>query len=139
MAKAEFSTKHLDDNQGNNLITRRQGKFISLMLRLSSETFNRKVGKINVDTKVLHIERVRAKHLFRKLNAYGICYKIIEDGKLFDKIRLKDDKAEWLIPKSWVLQKENQTFLHFQGNGGFELQVFLPLDKIEQFKRPVRF
>lgn len=139
MSKSHFSTKHLDDNQGNNLIIRRNGKFISLMIRLATENFNRKVGKINVETKVLHVKRVRSKHLFRKLNAYGFCYRIIEEGKLFDKIRLKDDNCEWLIPKSWITDNENKKLLHFKGNGGFELQVFLPLEEIEQFKRPTRF
>tara|TARA_R110000787_G_scaffold44415_9_gene109037 strand:+ start:3657 stop:4070 length:414 start_codon:yes stop_codon:yes gene_type:complete len=137
MGDAEFSTKHLKDNQENNLIIMRKGKFISLFLKLKSETSKRKIGKINVDTKVLHIERNRKRHLFRKLNAYGICFQIIEDGKLFDKVRIKDDFSEWLVPKSWIL--ENKIILNFQGKGGFELQVFLPLDKIEEFKRPTRY
>lgn len=139
MGKVEFATKHLNDNQGNNLIIRRKGKFITLFLKLASESFNRNIGRINTDTKVLHIKRKKGLHLFRKLNAYGICYQILEDGKLFEKVRIKDENDEWLIPKSWITDKENKTLLHFKGNGGFELQVFLPLEEIEQFKRPVRY
>lgn len=139
MGKAEFVTKHLNDSQGNNLLIRKEGKFINLFLKLSSESFNRKVGRINTETKVLHIKRKRGAHLFRKLNAYGICYQILEDGKLFDKIRIQDDFSEWLVPKSWILENKDKDFLHFKGNGGFELQIFLPLEKIEEFKRPTRY
>jgi len=139
MRKIEFATKHLNDNQGNNLIIRRKGKFVTLFLRLGSETFNREIGKINTDTKVLHIKRNKGKHLFRKFNAYGLCYQVIEDGKLFNKIRIKDEDSEWLIPKDWIVDNKDKKFLHFKGSGGFELQVFLPLEEIEQFKRPIRF
>lgn len=139
MAKAEFATKHLHDNQGNNLIIRTKDHFITLYLKLSSESFKREIGKINTKTKILHIKRKRATHLFRKFNAYGLCYQVIEDGKLFDKIRIKDEQSEWLIPKAWIVDNKDKKFLHFKGSGGFELQVFLPLDQIEEFKRPTRF
>jgi len=127
------------DEQGNSIIVMQDDNILTLYLKLKSEDKKRKIGFINVNTKVLHITRNRSRHLFRKLNGYGFCYQIIEDGKKFNKIRLKDDKCEWLIPTSFILDKKNAQFLHFKGNGGFELQVFLPLETIEKFKRPDRF
>ena len=133
---SEFATKHLNDKAGNNLLIKTDGHIITLFLKLKSEDYNRKIGKINKNTKVFHITRKRKSHLFRKLNAYGICYQIIEDGKLFNKIRLKDEHSEWLVPKKWIIENKNKNFLHFKGNGGFELQVFLPLDQIEIYQDP---
>jgi hypothetical protein len=127
------------DEQGNRIIVIKEDNILKLYIALKSENRRRSVGFINTNTKVLHITRCRPRHLFRKLNAYGFSYQIIKDAKKFNKIRLKDEKAEWLIPTSFILDKNNSDFLHFKGNGGFELQVFLPLDKIEQFKRPERF
>lgn len=127
------------DEQGNRIIAMQDDNIITLYLKLKTEDRKRKIGFINTNTKVLHITRNRGKHLYRKLNAYGFCHQIIEDGKKFNKVRLKDDKAEWLIPTSFILDAKNNHFLHFKGNGGFELQVFLPLEVIEQFKRPERF
>lgn len=127
------------DEMGNSITAIRKDNIIVLFLKLKSETRKRKVGFVNTNTKTLHIARVRAKHLFRNYNAYGFCYQIIHDAKLFDKVRLKDDWFEWLIPTEFILNKENNKFLHFKGNGGFELQVFVSLDTLEQFKRPERF
>ncbi len=141
MAKVKadaINTKILDEEQNLILIVRK-GNNITLYIKLKSENRKRKIGYINVATKTLHIRRKRALHLFFKFNAYGFCYHIINDAKKFDKIRLKDDFDEWVIPTSFILNKENAKYLHFKGNGGFELQVFLPLDSIEQFKRPQRF
>lgn len=127
------------DENGNSISTSREDNIIQIFLKLKSETRKRKIGFVNTNTKTLHISRVRAKHLFRKLNGYGFCYQIIHDAKLFNQVRIKDDYFEWLIPTEFILDKNNAQFLHFKGNGGFELQVFISLDLMEQFKRPERF
>lgn len=138
MKKSEITTKILDQD-GNTLLVVRNDNIIKLFLKLKSEKHKRNLGFINVNTKVFHVVRKKDLHLMRKFNAYGFSYSVIKDSKLFDNIRLKDDDNEWLIPKAFVLDRENSKYLHFKGNGGFELQVFVPLEAIEQFKRPVRF
>jgi len=127
------------DENGNSITSVRNDNIIKLFLKLKSETRKRKIGFINTNTRTLYVERVREKHLFRKLNAYGFCYQIIKDAKQFNEVRLKDDYFEWLIPTAFILDKENAKFLNFKGSGGFELQVFISLDLLEQFKRPERF
>lgn len=136
--KKSINSKMVDE-QGNTILIVRNDNIITLWLKLKSETRKRKIGFVNTNTKVLYITRVREKHLFRKMNAYGFCYTILKDAKKFNQIRLKDDWFEWLIPVEFILNKENAKYLHFKGNGGFELQVFMSLETLEQFKRPERF
>jgi hypothetical protein len=138
MTKTQFKQQMVDDD-GNTMLIARKDNIIKLSLKLKEETRRRMIGFINTNTKVMYMARKRGKHLFRKMNAYGFCYRILADGKTFDKVRLKDETGEWLIPVNFLLDKENAKFLHFRGSGGFELQVFLSLDILEQFRRPVRF
>ncbi len=125
------------DEQGNSIIASKKDNIIVVYLKLKSEKRKRKLGFINTNTKVLYVTRKRGLHLFRKFKAYGFCYQLIKDAKKFDAIRLKDEYDEWLIPTSFILN--NSKFLHLKGNGGFELQVFLPLEIMGQFKREDRF
>lgn len=130
----------LIDSDGNSILVSRIDNIIKLFIKLKSERSKRMIGFININTKTFHVSRSRSLHLFRKLNAYGFCYNILAEAKSFDKIRLKDEVGEWLIPLEFILDKTNQNqFLHFKGKGGFELQIFVPLESIEQFKRPARW
>lgn len=137
MAEKSINSKMLDSD-GNSILTIRNDNIIKIFIKLRSESRKRFVGFINTNTKVLYVDRQSKLHLMRKFNAYGFCHKIIQDAKLFNAIRLHDERDEWLIPTSWILDKDNITFLHFKGQG-FEKQVFLPLEHIEQFKRQIRF
>lgn len=133
-------TQKIIDTDGNGLIINTNDNIIKLYLQLKAETKKRMLGFINKNTKTFHINRKREAHLFRKLNAYGFCYQVLADAKKFDKIRLKDETDEWVIPLSYIVNKQTPpTYLHFKGKGGFELQVFVPLENITQFKRPERF
>lgn len=134
--KSPDSVKSRSDDRGNLLIIKNNGKRILLSLKLVSEGGRfRKIGVVNLGQATLEIKRQRKKHLFRKGNAYGFNHKLLEDSKLFDKIRLQDEHDEWVIPKSHIL--EHGSFLHFL-NEGFEKQIFTSLESIEQFKRHVR-
>jgi len=122
------------DKVGNELHIVKKGIYLTLYLRLKTENRMRKLGRINTSRKIFYINRTREKHLFRKLNAYGLSYEVIKEAKTFDQIRLKDEYSEWLIPKEWILETDNKEFLNFQNSGGFELQAFLTLEAIKQFK-----
>lgn len=130
-SKDEFKT--LSDESGNLLLIKNNGVRLSLYLKLKSETRSRKLGIINPNQKVFEVKRNREKHLFRKNESYGFNHKILEDAKLFDKIRLKDEKQEWVIPKEFILN--NGSFLHFKNNGGYERQIFIELEKIKVFSK----
>ncbi len=137
-AEKTFTSQMLDE-EGNSLFIVSKLNIIVIYLRLKSESRKRKIGFVNTNTRTLHITRKRWEHLFRKTNSYGFCYHIIKDAKRFNQIELKDEYDRWRIPTSFILDKQNAKYLHFKEKGGFELQIFIPLCAIEQFKRPERF
>lgn len=125
--------KSKSDDKGNLLILKNNGKRIIISLKLVAEKRYRRVGVVNLARKTMECRRNREKHLFRKANGYGFNVKLLEDAKLFDKVRLIDNYEEWLIPKTWIL--EHGIYLHFLAVG-FEKQIFANMIDIEQFKRP---
>jgi hypothetical protein len=59
---------------------------------------------------------------------------LLNAAKVFDKINLIDEHDEWIIPVKYILEKGD--FLHFKNEeNGFERQIFIPLEKIENFKK----
>lgn len=125
--------KSITDVKGNQLICKDNGKRIAITLKLVAEKGKgRRIGVINPKRRILEVRRNREEHLFRKFNGYGFNHKLLSDAKRFDNIMLNDNYERWLIPKQFIL--ESKKYLNFL-NGGFELQVFVSLDEIEQFKR----
>lgn len=135
-AKQPEVFKTISDEVGNCLTIKNNGKRLALSLKLITETKQRRIGIVNLAQKVFEVKRDRAKHLFRANQSYGFNYKLLEEAKLFNNIRLKDELCEWLIPKEFILT--NGSFLHFKNNGGFEKQIFIELSKITQFERPTK-
>lgn len=131
--KSTDIVKSKSDDKGNLLIIKNNGKRIILSLKLVAEERYRRVGVINMAQKTLEVRRNREEHLLRKGNAYGLNVRLLEDGRLFDKVRLIDNYEEWVIPKEWILK--NGSFLYFLQQG-FEKQIFVNLVDIEPFKRP---
>lgn len=80
----------------------------------------------------LEVMRERSKHLFRKFNAYGFNHYILANATLFDHVLLKEDNGVYKVPKEVILEKGK--FMNFKNHGGFELQIFLPLNEIEKHK-----
>lgn len=129
------------DNDGKNkIITSATTKRITIYLHLQSDKRKRKIGTITLSTKTMEIKRNRGEHLFRKGTAYGFNEYVLRQTKLADKIRLSDEHDNWKIPIEHILK--NGKYLHFQQQG-FERQLFLSLDELEQFKidrnSPTRF
>lgn len=141
MKKEQEEIRTVTDECGNALLCVSNGKRIKLILKLISEQTptkkkSRRLGIINKAVKTFYIRRKRERHLFLKTNSYGFNYKILSEALLFDKIRLIDDVAEWLIPKKFIL--EEGKFLFFKSEG-FEKQIFITLDQMEQFKKEPKF
>lgn len=134
--KAPDDIRTVGDDFGNLIVCANNGKRIVLSLKLASETRHRKLGVINLKQRSMQIKRNRDKHLMYKFDAYGFNHKLLADSKLFDTIRLSDNIAEWVIPKEFIL--DNGKFLNFKGQG-FELQTFITLSQIEQFKKTPKF
>lgn len=124
--------KQLSDEYGNLIISKNNGKRIKVSLKLLSEKKSRLIGIINKATKSIAIERKRSQHLLIKANAYGFNYNLLHSAKQFNTIRLQDEFNRWTIPLQYIL--ENGEFLFFKEQG-FEKQIFISLNKIEQFKK----
>lgn len=121
----------IDDAGLNFVRIHSTDKTTVIFLKLASEKKVRKIGTVTKSTKTLKIKRKRAIHLFRKGNAYGFNDYVLRTAKTFDKIALSDDFSDWKIPVSYIL--ENGKFLLFSQQG-FELQRFVSLQDLEQFR-----
>jgi len=117
----------IDDAVGNKLII--NGNRIKL--KFANQRKPKLIGVINLENRFLFVLRTRSKHLFRKLNAYGFCYRVISEAKKFDYIKLADEYGTYLIPRKVML--EEGEFLHFKKQG-FELQIFLNIDIMKKYK-----
>lgn len=123
---------------GNELISEQNKDTILLYLALKEENYrNRKLGIILKDKRIFEAKRERNKHLFKKLDAYGFNYHIIKNAQAFDNVLLKDEYSTWLIPREFIL--ENGKIMNFKNNGGFELQIFVSLEKIQPFVSQAMF
>lgn len=121
------------DNNGNNIIIDHYTTYANIKLKLHAENRSRNIGTLDFSTRVLIVKRIRDKHLFRKMNAYGLNYYLLSEAKLFDHVRLRDEQNDWLIPRTFIL--DNGKFLNFSNHGGFELQIFIPIDIIMDFQQ----
>ena len=118
------------DNQGNALIIMRSG---NVFLKLKSR--KRRIGWIDRDKKTFVCKREREKLLFKKINAYGFNEYLMRNAKSFTKILLTDDYYEYEFPLDY-LNIHGKNYLHFKEQG-FELQLFLPLEYLEKYRKNV--
>ena len=130
MKKQEI-TKQICDSVGNKIIASNNGDRIKVLLKLNTELRSRLLGYVNIKSKSIKIIRKKEVHLLHKNNSYGFNHTLLADAKTFDKILLKDELNSWNIPTQFVL--ENGKFLFFKEQG-FERQIFVSLDQINQFK-----
>ena len=122
----------IKDDIGNIIESTHKAHIATLRLKLASEKHYRSIGRINMKHRQLEVMRERSKHLFRKYNAYGFNHHILANATLFDHVLLKEDNGVYNVPKEVILEKGK--FMNFKNHGGFELQIFLPLDEIEKYK-----
>jgi hypothetical protein len=122
----------MKDEFGNELISEQTNDNILLYLALKEENYrNRKLGVISKDKRIFEVKREREKHLFKKLDAYGFNYHVLKNAQAFDRVLLRDEYSTWLIPREFIL--EDGKIMNFKNNGGFELQIFVSLENINQF------
>ncbi len=101
-----------------------KGNRVFLILPDSNYKSERQVGFIKDRT---FFTRRTERHLFRKLNAFGINYELLKNGGVyFDKICIEYGFEKLLTTREFFLT--NGTFLHFQTHG-LDKQVFLPIEK----------
>ena len=129
--KQQYVIRTFPIDMENSLLLKSNDRLINIKLHLKGDK-PREIGTVTKSTRTIEMKRVRAKHLFRKGNAYGFNDYVLRNSTTFDWIRLSDDLGNnWKIPKSFIL--ENGKYLNFMQQG-FELQRFLSLEQLEQFR-----
>lgn len=131
-SKSPDVIKSIGDDKGNLLLLKDNGVRIIVSLKLREEKRYRRIGVINMKQKKIEIRRNRAEHLFRKMDAYGLNYKLLADSTKFDKVCITDEHCRWTIPKQYLI--DNGKILNFSQQG-FEIQTFIALSDIEIFKK----
>lgn len=127
------------DNFGNDLYLRvfsdENNKDVgaSIYLKLKSENKRRNIGTLFFNDRSLYVIRDSGKHYHYVSKSYGFNWNIIDDDFLNIKsVHLVVDKSErYIIPKS--IMETYGKFLNFKQQG-FELQKFLPMDMIKNFR-----
>ena len=129
--KIGFVIRRFYIDMENYLQIKSNDKLVEIKLKLKGDKL-RLIGTITKSTRTIVMTRKRDIHLHRITNSYGFNQYVLENGFLFDTIRLSDDKGgHWKVPVKYVL--ENGAYLHFQSQG-FELQRFVSLENLEQFR-----
>lgn len=123
---------YIDEKGEDLLIVKSTDTRRALYLKLLSENKKRLIGTVTRSTKTIYFKRKRSIHLFRKGNSYGFNQYILANQNTIEWVDLSDDCGEhWKIPVKYIL--DNGKYLSFS-KCGFELQRFLSLDELEQFK-----
>ena len=107
---------------------------VNIKLKIATERTIRNIGYVSIRENTYHTYRERDKHLHNMSASYGFNHEIFKDKTFFtiDKIHLYEKGiGHYLIPVH-ILERFG-SFLHFK-QSGFEMQRFLRLDIIENFK-----
>jgi hypothetical protein len=133
IVKPKIREFFIDDDTQDKIIAYHYPTRIKLMLSLEAEKKRQRlIGTITISTKTIKINRNRKKHFFRKGSAWGFCDAMLREAKTFNTVWLKDDeKNEWKIPVKYIM--DNGFYLNYRKEG-YELQIFIEEDKIEQYK-----
>lgn len=125
--------QYFDESGKNKIVAQFFDKTIKLYLQLATEKRKRNLGQVTRSTKTIWVRRKRAQHLHFMSNSYGFNYFILQRAKTFNTVALSDEENDWKIPVDYILQ--HGSFLYFKQQG-FEKQIFVKLNEIEQFKIP---
>jgi hypothetical protein len=123
--------KTFEDDFGNKIQVSDQGV---LTLFLPAKKARRNIGKIFAISKTFSVCRWKAKHLLRKANAFGFNHYVLSHAKTFDKVFIMGD-TNYMVPLDVILKEG--FYLHFKQDG-FERQIFMKLEQLEQYKTKSR-
>jgi hypothetical protein len=104
----------------------------NIYLKLCTEKRQRLIGHYYFADKTLCLKRDSDKHFFHKTKSYGFNWAIINDDFLaVETISLTINSTKYIFPKK-VLELQGR-FMNFK-QVGFELQKFLALEIIQEYK-----
>ena len=125
-------TNTVQDDFGNEIFAEND----KIYLNLKEDNRKRLLGRLELDSKTLYVKRNRERHLHYKSNSYGFNYLIIKNGTKFNKVVIADNIETFTIPKDDILEKGR--FLFFKQQG-FERQIFISLDDLQEYKTTTVF
>lgn len=126
----EFKIRSFYIDEQNTLLIKSNDKLIIVKLLLKNMK-PRMIGTVTKSTRTIEMKRKRGKHLHYMSNSYGFNDYILREQTTFDWVRLSDDLGNhWKIPVSYILKGKS---LNFKVQG-FELQKFVSLENLEQFR-----
>jgi hypothetical protein len=106
----------------------------TIHLKLDAEKKVRHIGNFYIHDRSFHVRRDSAKHYHYKTKSYGFNWNILDDDMLGIKsVHLTIDKADTYVIPVETIGKYGR-FLNFKQQG-FELQRFMPLELINNFKK----
>lgn len=130
------------DAKGNVLLVEEEPTYGNrkVYIHLTTEGYPRLIGEIDRNNKVIFMERNKQKHFMWSMRAYGFNWFVINKTDQFVNVLLResdgDDDTWYLIPVEKI--KELGTTKNF-GEQGFELQTFLRIEYMENYKTDKRF
>jgi hypothetical protein len=132
MGKALAISDH-KDNFGNTLRIEKYTEMNVLKLLLPRLKETRHIGRIHKPTRVMYTERMRGKHLHRNTNSYAFNEYLLTNCELFDQIEMKEGrKHRYVIPVKFIIENGRT---RAYGEQGFEKQIFISREDIQQFKK----
>jgi hypothetical protein len=142
--RREYKVTHQrSDRAGNMLIVKEEPVYGTrkFYLHLMAEKNPRLIGECDRNQKLMFMKRDWDKHYHFQMRAFGFNWVVLKESQQFDRILLQIKRSEdyyeyYLVPKKFILDfgqvKEfNKT--------GFEIQIFLRAEYLEQFKTKERF
>lgn len=118
------------DKIGNQLAFEFGGK-VSLKIRTEGNR-KRNIGFIKNDT--LHVNR-EAEHVFLKTNSFGFNYNLLVMTDIFSHVSIVYNGKFYRIPKKSIVDYGKvMNFKESTDGNSFELQIFLPLQIIMNYK-----
>jgi len=118
------------DSIGNQLSFEFGGK---VSLKINTEGGRkRKIGFIKNDT--LHVNR-EDEHVFHKTNSFGFNYNLLVMTEIFSYVSIVYNGLFYRIPKKSIVDYGRiMNFKKSSDGNSFELQIFLPLEIIKNYK-----
>jgi hypothetical protein len=123
MSDVKFYKK---DRDGNVLYV--TGTDIKLYIK--SENRHRNIAAFNPEERVIYITR-KEKHKHIKSNSYGFNEALLNQSVTSTHIIFRCPEGIFKIPIKFI--QDNGNYLHF-AKQGFELQLFIPLEIMEEFR-----
>lgn len=139
MTKIKYAiAQRVSDDRQNQLIVRvnKEETRLKIHLKLAAEADQRRVAEVDLKEKKMYMKREHGKHYHYTSKSYGFNWTVLNQCSGWDTlvltVRYDDADVEmFAIPRKVLIQQGR--VLNFNSKG-FELQKFVPLSVIQEYK-----